>query len=119
MISMLMASREEFSKAEFSKIWAQVMAAPDKEKKDLQTLLFYGNANRSIYNGFSPMVPNKLEAMVRMFVHNEKSGVVKTKLNKEMFYADFLHYRRHGRSISGLQYKAIQLGPVPVHYDKI
>lgn len=119
MLSMLMASREEFSKEEFSKIWAQVMAVPDNEEKDIRTLLFYGNTSRSIYNGFSPMSPNKLEAMVRMFVHNEKGGIVKTKLNKEMFYADFLHYRRHGRSISGLQYKAIQLGPVPVHYDTI
>ena len=36
-----------------------------------------------------------------------------------MFYADFLHYKMHGQSISGLQYQAIQYGPVPVHYDTI
>ena len=36
-----------------------------------------------------------------------------------MFYADFAHYRKHGRSISGLRYKAIQYGPVPYHYDTI
>ena len=36
-----------------------------------------------------------------------------------MFYADFLHYKLHGQSISGLQYQAIQYGPVPVHYDTV
>lgn len=36
-----------------------------------------------------------------------------------MFYADFLHYKLQGQSISGLQYQAIQYGPVPVHYDTI
>ena len=46
-------------------------------------------------------------------------GLFPTKLNKEMFYADFLHYKLHGQSISGLQYQAIQYGPVPVHYDTI
>ena len=36
-----------------------------------------------------------------------------------MFYADFLHYKMHGQSISGLQYQAIQYGPVPLHYDTV
>lgn len=119
MLNMLMASREEFSENEFNKILAQVMASQDHSTTDEKHLYFYGRSIRSIYNGFSPMNSAKLESMVRMLVSNEKRGITKTKLNKEMFYSDFLHYRRHGRSISGLQYKAIQLGPVPVHYDTV
>ena len=56
--------------------------------------------------------------MVKFFVCQE-GGVFPTKLNKEMYYADFLHYKLHGQSISGLQYQAIQYGPVPFHYDTI
>ena len=55
----------------------------------------------------------------KLFFVCREGGVFPTKLNKEMFYADFLHYKFHGQSISGLQYQAIQYGPVPVHYDTI
>ena len=43
----------------------------------------------------------------------------KTKLNKLLFYSDFLHYKRTGFSVSGMAYRAIQLGPVPSEYDKL
>ena len=36
-----------------------------------------------------------------------------------MFYADFNHYRKTGQSISGLQYRALNFGPVPDHYATI
>ncbi|HEX2866876.1 MAG TPA: type II toxin-antitoxin system antitoxin SocA domain-containing protein [Ignavibacteriales bacterium] len=41
----------------------------------------------------------------------------KVKLNKLLFYSDFLNFKLNGRSISGSQYQAIQLGPVPFRYD--
>ncbi|MCU0355353.1 MAG: DUF4065 domain-containing protein, partial [Cytophagales bacterium] len=44
---------------------------------------------------------------------------VKTKLNKLLFYADFLHYCQTGRSISGLTYIAIQHGPVPKRFGTL
>ena len=47
------------------------------------------------------------------------NGIFPTKLNKMMFYADFLHFKRHGISISGLRYQAVHYGPVPVHYNTI
>lgn len=36
-----------------------------------------------------------------------------------MFYADFLHFKRHGISISGLRFQAIHYGPVLVHYATV
>ena len=42
-----------------------------------------------------------------------------TKMNKILFYADFLSYRQYGISISGLTYKALDYGPVPEHWDRI
>ena len=53
------------------------------------------------------------------FLISQEGGIFPTKLNKAMFYADFLNYKQRGISISGLEYQAIQYGPVPVHYDTI
>ncbi len=46
-------------------------------------------------------------------------NLYKTKLNKLLFYADFLAYKRHGYSITGLQYRAIDYGPVPAEYGRL
>jgi len=38
-----------------------------------------------------------------------------TKLNKILFYADFQHYAKHGKSITGQEYMRLGKGPVPRH----
>jgi len=40
----------------------------------------------------------------------------KTKLFKLLFLLDFEHYKLTGRSVTGSQYRAIQLGPVPSRF---
>lgn len=45
-----------------------------------------------------------------------KDGIYKTKLNKEMFYADFKHFKDFGKSITGLKYVHAPYGPVPLMY---
>lgn len=42
-----------------------------------------------------------------------------TKLNKLLFYADFLNYKRTCFSISGARYRAITMGPVPNNFHSI
>ncbi len=41
----------------------------------------------------------------------------KTKMNKLLFYTDFVQFRDSSQSITGLKYAAITRGPVPNHYD--
>jgi DNA-binding transcriptional regulator YiaG len=41
----------------------------------------------------------------------------KTKMNKLLFYIDFVQFRDSSQSITGLKYAAITRGPVPNHYD--
>ena len=36
-----------------------------------------------------------------------------TKLNKVLYFADFVHVRRHGRPISGADYQKLAQGPAP------
>ena len=43
----------------------------------------------------------------------------KTKLNKLLFYADFVMYKQSGFSISGVQYRAIPMGPVPNNFNSL
>lgn len=50
---------------------------------------------------------------------NRLGEVFFTKMNKLLFYADFLSYRQNGMSITGLSYKALEYGPVPERWDRV
>lgn len=118
MLNYLELARSEFSDVEYGRIRNKVMAAHEEENQVVERNIFYSNTERSILNGFSELAPSKLKAMVEFFVSQEVE-LFPTKLNKEMFYADFLHFRNHGRSISGLKYQAIQFGPVPYRFATV
>jgi len=118
MLHLLEDSRSEFDEAEYIKIYNSILAATIKPDNETQKRLIFRDARRSIYNGFGQLSVNKVSEMVKFFIC-EEGGIFPTKLNKELFFADFFHYKMHGQSISGLQYQAIQYGPVPVHYDTI
>jgi len=49
----------------------------------------------------------------------EKLQPWKTKLNKLLFYSDFIMHQQTGFSMSGVQYRAIPMGPVPNNYNSI
>lgn len=118
MLHLLEDSRTEFSEEEYKWVYQSVLTSDMKPEREVEKRLIFRDARRSVYNGFGVLSISKVSEMVKFFICQE-GGIFPTKLNKEMFYADFLHYKMHGQSISGLQYQAIQYGPVPVHYDTI
>jgi len=59
----------------------------------------------------------KFTEMVVFFT--EKLQPWKTKLNKLLFYSDFLMFKQTGFSISGSKYRAIPMGPVPYNFHSI
>ena len=67
--------------------------------------------------GFSMFNKEKTEQVISYFTG--KMQPYKTAMNKLLFYADFLHFKRTGRSITGLRYAAIDFGPVPDHYGAL
>ena len=69
-------------------------------------------------NGYASVDPEKIRQVILFFV-NQLEGVVETKLNKLLFYADFFAYKTFGKGLTGLQYQAISYGPVPLHYATI
>jgi DNA-binding transcriptional regulator YiaG/uncharacterized phage-associated protein len=69
------------------------------------------------FTGFKMPNPAKFTEMVVFFT--EKLQPWKTKLNELLFYADFLMFKQSGFSISGIQYRAISMGPVPNNFNSI
>ncbi len=72
----------------------------------------------SEFTGYRSPSLDKIAHTISYFCLHVKD-LWKTKLNKLLFYSDFLNYKRTGYSISGMAYRAIQLGPVPSEYDKL
>lgn len=117
-LRLLETSKNEFTEDDYNKTRASILCCSEKESS-YKTFLYFGNQTRDYYNGYSELNPQKMEDTVRFFISKEGKGIFKTKLNKCLFYADMINYRRCGHSITGARYRAIQHGPVPEHYDTI
>ncbi|SFC19222.1 putative zinc finger/helix-turn-helix protein, YgiT family [Flexibacter flexilis DSM 6793] len=70
-----------------------------------------------IYSGYKNPNLNKFAEMVIYFA--DKTQPFKTKMNKLLFYADFLMFKQTCFSISGIRYKAREMGPVPYNFQSI
>ena len=88
----------------------------DSNEGFLTHALINPNAIPNEFNGFTPPNPEKFAQMVLyLFWHHD--WLYQVRLNKLLFYIDFLHYRCTGRSISGYRYQAIHHGPVICNYE--
>lgn len=110
-------SKNEFTPEELEKINRKVLQAMNawNDHQDLYEEIMLGQKRPGITNGYK--VPNLTIISQMVLYFSEQCTPFKTKLNKLLFYADFLHFRKTGFSISGLTYQAIQRGPVPRNYD--
>jgi uncharacterized phage-associated protein len=88
----------------------------DKMEYLIEERLF-GTKVPTNYNGYRVPSLVKIGMMAKYFAQQLKP--FKTKMNKLLFYADFLHYSKTGYSISGMTYVAITHGPVPKNYGGI
>lgn len=70
-----------------------------------------------VYSGYRNPNFEKFTEMIVFF--SEKIEPYKTKMNKLLFYADFLMFKQSCFSISGVRYRAIDLGPVPNNFQSI
>jgi len=73
------------------------------------------NDKPSILSGNKPFDLEKVINLIKFFTY--LNPVVKSKLLKLLFYADFSNYKETGFSITGLNYAHLQYGPVPDQYD--
>lgn len=71
-------------------------------------------------NGFTELDLNKVVDVIRYYSNSIKVKVLyKVKLMKMLWYADTLSYKNSGKAITGLVYRALPMGAVPIAYDLI
>lgn len=84
--------------------WQQLLESQFMESRD------------DITSGFRHFDLDRFESAV-LFFCAELSNVFKTKLNKLLWYFDFLTYKYQLRSATGAIYMHFQYGPVPKNYE--
>ncbi len=108
-LSFVEASKSEMSEQEYKRIRKKVEAAEGDYIPVVQP---------SEYTGFRSLSTHKVANVVQMIISNIGPTFV-TKMNKLLFYVDFIHYKRHGYGISGITYRALPYGPVPEHWGAL
>ena len=74
------------------------------------------NAPASHINGYRILDDSRLTALVvRLAIKCE--DLFKTKLQKALFFCDFLAYEKFGRSLTGMRYAHADYGPIMDDYD--
>jgi len=82
--------------------------------KSLKDYLFIDGTKPNEYTGYRLPNYEKLANAVIYFLKDKYTYI--TRLNKYLFYADFLNFSDSGFSITGLNYEAIDMGPAPYSY---
>ncbi len=114
MISELVeANRVQFTDKEYNKISEKVSIFLANNEKQL---LLNDEYAPTEYNGYTKLNKEKIYNMIIFLADNT---ILKTKLLKEMFYADFLFYKENCKSITGLEYCKLPFGPVPDKFETI
>ena len=108
-MSFVEASKSEMSEPEYQRIRKKVEGANGDYKPIVQP---------SEYTGFRSLSIDKVANVVRQIISTIGSTFV-TKMNKLLFYADFIHYKKHGYGITGITYRALPFGPVPEHWGTL
>ncbi|CAH8248477.1 DUF4065 domain-containing protein [Paenibacillus melissococcoides] len=78
--------------------------------------MIYKPFENTIDNGYSSVNLKKFFLMIFFF---GQEGVLKTKLMKLLWYADFLMFKRNRISLSGVPYIHKPFGPVPKEYEMV
>ncbi len=109
-------SENQFSKEEYGKILAKLSHVLNKSEVSHDVDMSFNCNRRSVDNGYARQSYDKVRNVILYFI-NELGGVFNTKMNKLLFYTDFYSYKTRGIGMTGLAYRAIQFGPVPVKWN--
>lgn len=119
-IKQVEASSHLLTEKEKKKYIEHAEAILEKQRRNTWEILLskhifkYENANE--FSGYRKPDFIKIAHIIRYF-SDRIEHVFKTKLNKLLFYSDFGYFKMTGFSMTGITYRAIQLGPVPAEYN--
>lgn len=111
-------AKHQFEPKVFDKILIKLNKSIENKSSNISENLIFKPYSRGSCNGYALQSYDKLKNTMLHFIAT-CNGVFNTKMNKLLFYTDFLSYKTTGYGISGLAYKAIQFGPVPVRWDRV
>jgi uncharacterized phage-associated protein len=120
-LDLVESARQLLTEKEYNAITAkvkQVIAQSDKFHMDAYECSRLFSVARGADNGYSPISLERVKA-VMLTVLQECNEVFCTKMNKLLFYIDFLSYRQRGIAMTGLSFRAIDFGPVPDRWEKL
>lgn len=111
-------TQEKYEKIR-SKIVERISAAGIQYLKLQEIESVYAAFNvESEYNGNKLLDLDKL-SMIMGYFANHINYLYKVKLMKLLWYSDVLYYRRYGSSMTGLVYKHMTYGALPLAYEEI
>ena len=121
MLEMVESSKNELSVSEYEKIISKVqaiIASSETYKMEQYETRRIFNTPRGADNGYAQLSLNRLRNIM-LYILNRCDEVWCTKMNKLLFYTDFMSYRERGIAMTGLSYRAIDFGPVPERWDRV
>ena len=120
-LALLEKAESKFSDSAYKKVYSKVQQAIEEFESFNAFDCAINNYNKpSKYTGYKTPDFDKIAGLVSILLQNcNEEYNDKLKLNKLLFYTDFINYKNHGSSITGITYRAIKLGPVPTNYDNI
>ena len=120
-LDLVHSSQHQLPEKEFVKITAKIktIISADENRQDEQWEVKRPfRSGRGLANGFAPLSTVRLKNLL-LYVLGQMGETFQTKMNKVLFYIDFLSYRERGIAISGLAYNALEFGPVPQRWDRV
>ncbi|MBR4437964.1 MAG: DUF4065 domain-containing protein [Bacteroidales bacterium] len=121
MLGYLEGSKNELSDKEYEKIASRVKQFDTDNYHYMiqlyETERIFASA-RGLCNGFACRSLERLKNIL-LYVLENCNDVFITKMNKILFYIDFLSYKKYGSAITGLSYRAIDYGPVPERWERV
>lgn len=118
-LDLVQSSRHQLTDKEYARIIAQVEAVIARSESwhdERWAMVRLFRSGRGLANGFAPQSMSRLKNLL-LYVLGQIGDTFQTKMNKVLFYIDFMSYRERGMAISGLAYNAIDFGPVPQRWD--
>ncbi len=115
--------RDKFSPEKYAKIRAVIAEKSEKtgtaffKKKEIISLYINFNTESDL-NGYKLLDIEKLENVMAYFARFV-DNLYKVKLMKLLWYADAIFFGRYGKSLTGLVYRHMPLGSLPIAYNEI
>ena len=115
--------KSKFSNDAYMRIKRAILVRVDEYglgyfKKQLIIGYYLRFSDENDLNGFKVLDLNKVADVIGYFA-DQINMLYRVKLMKLLWYADAIHFIRHGKSMMGLVYKHMPFGALPLGYDEI